>query len=217
MYAPLIFTDADFIGCPLRGNPCYTWFLYKLEVPWLTWWIGRGMETAGWISKGRSDVKNCASLSELFIAKWNTVTAKAIWSTTLTSSHFQAPLNVKRRSRFVMLYWLISVLHLLHRSNIMQSRKPRLCVCVWRVPIEMSAPDYISLYFIKRAETWSWHMFIQTCPVLERRGKLQVSLVCIGVSDLRWCGVYCYLIAMYNQQPCNTKASSMGCTVIRMI
>ena len=30
-----------------------------------------GMETAGWISKGRSEVKNCAALSELFIAKWN--------------------------------------------------------------------------------------------------------------------------------------------------
>lgn len=157
----------------------YTWTDIQAGFVWFVkWQDAEGMETAGWISKGRSDVKNCASLSELFIAKWNTVTAKAIWSTTLTSWHFQAPLNVKRRSRFVMLYLWISVLHLLHRSNIMQSRKPRLCVCVCVCGgCRLKCPHLIIFHYIllrgRRVKpAWSWHMFIQTCPVLERLGKL---------------------------------------------
>lgn len=150
----------------------YTWTDIQAGFVWFVkWQDAEGMETAGWISKGRSDVKNCASLSELFIAKWNTVTAKAIWSTTLTSWHFQAPLNVKRRSRFVMLYLWISVLHLLHRSNIMQSRKPRLCVCVVGADWNVRTWLYFTIFYWEGGE-WSRHE-ADTCssrPVLFWKG-----------------------------------------------
>lgn len=50
----------------------YTWTDIQAGFVWFVkWQDAEGMETAGWISKGRSDVKNCAALSELFIAKWN--------------------------------------------------------------------------------------------------------------------------------------------------
>ena len=47
MYVPLISTNANFIGGPFGGDPCYTWFLYKLEIHWPTPWIDRGIPVHG--------------------------------------------------------------------------------------------------------------------------------------------------------------------------
>ena len=75
----------------------------------------------------------------------------------------------------------------------MQSRKPRLCVCVWWVPIEMSAPDYISLYFIERAESEAGMKLTHVHPDLSCFGKAwkAVSVTCLhrGVRPLRCTGV----------------------------